>query len=175
MNKLSYHLIQLHKETDSDEFGKLLSLINEMHGIMINNPDNEQNTAYLYYDKAPFQAKLKLEKISDNENLKYTKLPEKRIVLECEKTDHLTVNLIRRLLSNLEIRVYSPLYKCLLPKNLDIEDCTTFTSDNHEKAVNVIRKFNLEPVFILQGSYNYYAQSSQDQSVHFINDNLLYH
>ncbi|MBN1162931.1 hypothetical protein JXA34_04280 [Patescibacteria group bacterium] len=175
MNKVNYHLLKPNVNITPDLFGKMISLLNEMQRVIINSPSDEQNTAYISYENAPFGAKLTLKEFEETEKLKYYKLPRSRVLVECDKTDNITIYILQTALQDLKVRIYNTKLKCLLPVNPTIVDCTTYTSENHEKAVSVMEKFDLAAVFLLNNSYNYYAVSKNDQSVHFVNDNLLYH
>lgn len=134
MNKLKYHIIQLTKQTTAEEYGKALSLLNELEGIIVNQPNPTENKAFISYAAAPFQATLTLEQVEPTEKLKYTKLPKTRIILECDRTDFVTINLLRQVLINLEMRIYSEELNCLLPTEISLDDCTVHSHENHEKA-----------------------------------------
>ncbi len=175
MNKVTYHIFKPNEQITSENLSKLLSVLNELEGVIINAPEGEPDTTYLYYNNNPYQAKITFEEITTDEQLKLTKLPKNRIVIETTQTDFVTPDLLRRFIAQFEMRIYSTFYKCLLPRDMELIDCASFVSENHEKAVRVLKRFNLEPIFLINGSYHYYCKNLTDNTIHFVNDNLLYH
>ncbi len=175
MNRVTYYAVNLKDELTEEDFGKAISIINESKFVILNNVDHENKQASLFYENTPHQTNISLREIEPVENLMYSKLPKKRIVIECDKTDFVTPGFFKSALKQLGLRIFSKEMQCLLPRQDYIADCVTFTNENHEKVVKTLKHYNLTPVFVLGTTYSYYAKSVIDEKIYFINDNLLYH
>ena len=161
MDKLVYKILNLSKPLTLQDFGKIISLLKEIKGVGATMPDNEKDTAYVFYENVPFRPKLVFG--------------GGEVIMETDLTDTISSDVLRPILNKLDFRIYLENIKSLIPRNLSIIECAPSTNEDHQKALKIMEKYSLTPVFNLYRKYVYYAVSNTDGSVHIVNDNLLYH
>ncbi len=172
---VTYYLVQLEKETDREMFEKLVSSVNAVAGVGVDRETGVKDQVEIFYAEGPHRAKISLVDEEVSQKLKEHGLPKRRIVLECEKVDLLSVQILREFSAPLEFRVFSPALGYFLPADLGLVDCLTGINPENEKASALLIKYGLKPIFHQIGTYSYYALSESDGKVHFVNDNLVYH
>ncbi|MFC1748289.1 hypothetical protein ACFL2V_05730 [Pseudomonadota bacterium] len=85
--------------------------------------------------------------------------------LSINREDNVNLDLIRRLAvrAKSQYRVFSTLYKCFLPKNIDLISLEFGLRD--EKLARVFSQFQLKPLFVNQNLGHFYALNQNGQVV----------
>ena len=171
MDKVEYYLVQEEVETTREELDKLISVLNTVAGVGLQKYEDDQNKVTIFYSNNPLRADLTLLDAPTPENLSRFTIPQKRLLLVCEKADNLTVNLLKDVSKKLNFRVFCPELSSYLPSYYLLYDCVTGALGQTEDGI--LAKFGLKPVFWLYKTYVYFAQSTVDGSIHFVNGHLM--
>lgn len=117
----------------------------------------EKNSLLVSYPGTKLQAALKIDQNG-------------YIALSCNRYDHLSVNLLKNIVKNIGLRIFSNNHKCFLATDPNLLDLSTSTVD--KKILNIISQFQLKPLFQLNQSLVFFCQDKKGQ-IHLINRHLL--
>lgn len=168
MNQLTYYLSRANNQSPYDEFKKLISAINTIDGIGIQ--EGEKKQVAIFYHNNSFRPTLKLEEVNPNKLPKNSDLIQPLIVLKCETVDNITVPVIKNAAIGLGYRIFNTILNCFLPEDPNLDDVSSGIID--PKINEIIKKSALLPLFRFLNTLVFYAQS-KDKSIHLINSYLL--
>lgn len=167
---VSYYLVQTAVADPFSNFQKLTSALKSWRGLSFYRAtEREFNFAYAYNDRI-FRANLLL---SAKQDQKYGQEVSGRafVVLNCEKVDGSTVNLLKLIVDQLGYRIYDPELNCYLPRENNLYGLSSGIIDTQHEST--MYKFGLSPVFYIGGTNIYYARHNQDKTIHLVNPYLL--
>lgn len=118
------------------------------------------NTALFSFPESQRQSSLKLA------------LPD-RIVVNCEKNDGLTINILKNVTQNLGYRIFNPLTSAFLVIDPNLLDLSATLLD--PSYSNVFTRFNLVPLFQYRNSLVFFARDPSGERIFLVNRHLLEH
>jgi hypothetical protein len=94
-----------------------------------------------------------------------------QMILTCDKSDNVTVNLLKLALRNSDYRIFNPLTGSYMVTSPDLLDLTTVKLE--PKISKIFSHYGFTPLFNYQNSLIYFAKNKKDKSIHLINRHLL--
>ena len=94
-----------------------------------------------------------------------------QITLTCEKSDEITVNLIRNAIKYTNCRIFNPLTGNFLTNDINLIDLITVKMDPNLDLF--FRTISFEPLFQHRGSFVFFARNPADKSIHLVNRHFV--
>ena len=94
-----------------------------------------------------------------------------QITLTCEKSDDITINLIRNAIKYTNCRIFNPMVGNFLTNDINLIDLITVKMDPNLDLF--FRTISFEPLFQHRGSLVFFARNPADKSIHLVNRHLL--
>jgi len=160
--QLKFYLIS-RKKTDNikADFDKILSYLAALENI--NLTKDKDSTVLISYPQIPYQATMKIDIKAD--------IISSQITLTCEKSDEITVNLIRNAIKYTNCRIFNPLTGNFLTNDINLIDLTTVKMDPNLDLF--FRTISFEPLFQHRGSFVFFARNPADKSIHLVNRHFV--
>lgn len=127
----------------------------------------DQSSITITYDDTGVEALLAINlesKLSDT-------AVSSQITLTCEKTDNVSVNLLRGIIKGMGYRVYNPILGSYAATDPNLMDLTTAEIETQIFKIFKIKK--LVPLFRYINSLVFYARNPKDGSIHLTNRHLI--
>lgn len=153
-----YHLTRDQSDVNAEaDLQKIIAYLLTFTGDI--NVKMDGALAHITYAESPLIATIKT---SGDAN--------RQITLTCEKEDHISVDLIKNITKNMNYRIFNAQSLSYMVNDPHVLDLTVATVE--EATLNILKRYNLTPLFQYRESLVFYAQDTQGK-IHLVNRHLL--
>ena len=128
---------------------------------------SDKNSLTISYNNTQFQAVLIAQSKAKNKDIAVSN----QLILTCEKTDGVSLNLLRGIVKSMGYRIYNPTLSSYSAVDPNLIDLTTTEID--AKIIKIFSDKKLVPIYRYINSLVFYAKDPKDGSIHLINSHLL--
>ncbi len=167
-----HYMIQEDSEITNEEYEKLISGLNTLHGVGTERQIDNPNKFSIFYQSYPFRASIEVVETESPDNLKEKGINDRKIQVISERVDHVTTDILRSMAISLGFRIFSVNLNVFLPKNEFLYD--TYSGFLKPEVVKALYDRGYIPVFMFKDSFTCYAHKKDGgKEIYIINGFLL--
>ena len=146
------------------DLNKITSFLESIKGITITKDGKNKNSKILIsYPQIKYKASLEIDKKKDG-------VPSK-IILTCEKSDDITINLIRNVIKYTNCKIFNPSLNSFLVNDPNLVDLTTAKTDKNLKLF--FKAIFVKPLFQYKNSLNFFVMDKKNKNIYLVNRYLI--
>ena len=165
INPIKFYLINQGRTDNLEaDLNKIISFLESIKGITITRDKKGKDFKILIsYPQIEYKASLEIDK-------KKSDMPPK-IILTCEKSDDITINLIRNVIKYTNCKIFNPLLNSFLTNDPNLVDLTTAKMDKNLKLF--FKTISVKPLFQYKNSLNFFVMDKKNKNIYLVNRYLI--